>query len=55
MKDFWAEGLKNHRKGKVLKITILIIIFTPWTTAIKNAIKINGVFLIFVDDLNKWI
>ena len=26
MKDFWAEGLKNHRKGKVLKITILIIV-----------------------------
>ena len=26
MKDFWAEELKNHRKGKVLKITILIIV-----------------------------
>lgn len=26
MKDFWAEGLQNHKKEKVLKITILIII-----------------------------
>ena len=26
MKDFWAEGLQNHKKEKILKITILIII-----------------------------
>lgn len=26
MKDFWAEGLQNHKKEKILKISILIII-----------------------------
>jgi len=26
MKDFWAEGLQNHRKGKVRKTIMLIII-----------------------------
>lgn len=26
MKDFWAEGLQNHRKGKIKKLAILISI-----------------------------
>ena len=25
MKDFWAEGLQNHKKEKILKISILIV------------------------------
>ena len=27
MKDFWAEGLQNHQKGKFKKVAILVIIF----------------------------
>lgn len=26
MKDFWAEELQNQRKGKLLKVAILIVI-----------------------------
>lgn len=26
MKDFWAEGLQNHRKGRLRKVAILVII-----------------------------
>lgn len=26
MKDFWAEGLQNHRKGKIKKVILLIIV-----------------------------
>ena len=26
MKDFWAEGLQNQRKGKVKKIIMLVMI-----------------------------
>ena len=26
MKDFWAEGLQNQRKGKLKKVAILVII-----------------------------
>ena len=25
MKDFWAEGLQNHKKEKILNISILIV------------------------------
>ena len=26
MKDFWAEGLQNQRKGKLKKVAILVMI-----------------------------
>ena len=26
MKDFWAEGLQNHRKGKIRKVAILVVV-----------------------------
>ena len=34
MKDFWAEGLQNHRKGKIKKIIILILLLLLLITII---------------------
>lgn len=34
MKDFWAEGLQNHQKEKILKISILILVLLIFLSVI---------------------
>lgn len=34
MKDFWAEGLQNHRKGKIKKLVLLILLLIILITII---------------------
>ena len=45
MKDFWAEGLQNHKKEKILKITILIIIVLLFLALI-------GCIIIYYNNMN---